>query len=421
MRAHWFFACRCHITGEPRLAFPRPSSCAIHRIVVLPSTKPGSPIHARHVLLPLGAVLFVSTLTGLQAKMRYPEIRTALHLIWEVPPWITWWALAPIIFYLTRRFPVDERHWRRSVPVHLAASLASPLIHLSFVAAVRQVFAFVLLSTPVVWTAIEHEFFHDNTDIASMLEGYPRLFAFPVILYAATVVLSQSLTYREALAERLLQQARLETLLAHSQLQSLKWQLQPHFLFNTLNTVGALMSSDKATARRVLAKLGDLLRLTLTDADAHEWTLSRELAFIDDYLVIQYARFRDALEVTIDVDEGTRTQQVPRLLLQPLIENAIEHGSSRSGVLRVRVVARASGTSLLLEVSDNGGGFAEPHAVAMGVGLTNTRERLSRLHGERGRMVLDNTPDGGARVTIHLPLIAAITEETLKTAAVGDA
>jgi two-component system LytT family sensor kinase len=202
------------------------------------------------------------------------------------------------------------------------------------------------------------------------------------------------------------ERAKAQDQLSEARLQSLRLQLQPHFLFNTLNAIMALIGSEPRAAERMVAGLSDLLRASLRSADEQEVPLARELEHLKLYIDIQRTRFGDRLDVQLDVEPVTRGAMVPSLLLQPLVENAIRHGLAPRAVGgQVCVSAARDGEELHLEVRDDGVG-AEVRGGSLareGVGLANTRERLRRLHGERQRFAYETGPGAGFSVRIALP------------------
>lgn len=211
-------------------------------------------------------------------------------------------------------------------------------------------------------------------------------------------------------AELRVRAERLRAELAQARLDTLRSQLHPHFLFNALHTVGALVREQAPQrALHVLASIGSLLRAALERSETQETSLGDELELVERYLEIERVRFGERLSVAIEVDDELRATRVPAMLLLPLVENAVRHGLSRKpGVGRIAVRARRAGERVILEVADDGPGF--PAAVLAGesaageqhFGLANNRRRLALLHGDRQRMTLANV-DGGARVTIELP------------------
>jgi LytS/YehU family sensor histidine kinase len=220
------------------------------------------------------------------------------------------------------------------------------------------------------------------------------------------VVLRHTFDFYTRYREEELRGSRMEAQLAQAQLQALRMQLHPHFLFNTLNAVSALMHRDLDAAERMLARLSDFLRLTLETGGAHEVPLRQELDFLRRYLEIEQTRFADRLDVRVDVEPVTLDARVPNLILQPLVENAIRHGVARSSAAgRIEIAAHRRNGSLLLEVRDDGPGLPEgaDRPEREGVGLTNTRARLRQLYGATSHLTLANRREGGLHVTLTLP------------------
>jgi signal transduction histidine kinase len=206
------------------------------------------------------------------------------------------------------------------------------------------------------------------------------------------------------------QAVELQAQLAEARLSSLRTQLNPHFLFNTLNTVSALVERDPKGVRRMIARLSELLRATLEGGSEQEIPLRRELDLLQRYLDILQIRFQGRLETSVECEPGLAEAMVPNLILQPLVENAIKHGVGRAeGCGRIDVTARRAGGELVLAVRDTGAGGANgrpaaPAEPGIGVGLRNTRARLEQLYGERQQFALEPTADGGMVATITVPL-----------------
>jgi LytS/YehU family sensor histidine kinase len=243
----------------------------------------------------------------------------------------------------------------------------------------------------------------------NMFYRYPMEFAKHVSLFvvaAAGIYIIDA--YREA-RNRQLADADLEARLAEAQLQNLRLQLQPHFLFNALNTVSSMMHEDVDRADAMLAQLSDLLRQTLRAANVQEITLDEELAMLRKYLAVMEGRFGDDLEVEFAIDPALSTALVPQLILQPLVENSIRYARDpETYKVAVQIHANREGSDLLLQVRDHGPGIPdlESGASFRGIGLSNTEQRLSGLYGSDHQFVLENKD--GLSVTIRLPLRTAI-------------
>jgi len=204
--------------------------------------------------------------------------------------------------------------------------------------------------------------------------------------------------------------ARLQAQLAEARLSALRSQIDPHFLFNTLNAVSALVERDPRGVRRMIARLSELLRHSLEGAGEPVVTLRQELAFADRYLEIMRIRFQGSLEVEQRVDDEVCDALVPNLVLQPLVENAVKHGLGRlRGIGKIEIEARREEGRVVLRVRDNGPGMDGAAPAREGVGLRNTRERLAQLYGADAALTL-RTPDGGGfEAEVRLPWRAAPT------------
>lgn len=241
-----------------------------------------------------------------------------------------------------------------------------------------------------------------------------------VLAFIAAVAATMVLIYRYELQRARLRSARLQTQLLEARLQVLLLQLQPHFLFNTLNSIAELVHRDVARARQILARLGELVRSTFDRPGTQVVTVAEEADWLRAYAEIQETRFADALTIDFAIDPAVRGALLPRLLMQPLLENAVRHGIGQGGRGgRVLVQASRAGERLALRVVDNGAGFASG-GVREGVGLSLTRRRLEQLHGGDARLSLESSPGGGTTASIDLPLrlaVGAIADERSDAAA----
>jgi LytS/YehU family sensor histidine kinase len=220
------------------------------------------------------------------------------------------------------------------------------------------------------------------------------------IAVALAVDLHRKLKHREAEA------SKLEARLAEARLQALSQQIHPHFLFNTLNMISVLVHRDPKAADTMLNRLADLLRETLRRPAAQEVALREELAWLEHYLDIMRVRFGPRLSIETIVPPHLADCRVPSFILQPLVENALEHGiARRSGPGRVRIEARTEGSRLRIEILDDGPGPpVQAEDLADGIGLTNTRRRLEQLYGANQRLTLDSAPGGGGRTVFEIPI-----------------
>jgi len=320
-------------------------------------------------------------------------------LYWAFGDWYEWALLSPLIFWLCRRFQFDRQLWRSSLPLHLIGGLLLSGVHgvLCALAAVLQGW---VTGVPTPFGSEVHKVLANRTH-------------FNLAVYTVIVCAWHAWDYHRKYREREALATELAARLAQAQLQALRMQLNPHFLFNTLNTISSLMLKDVNSANRMIVRLGDLLRLTLEIGDDQEVPLQRELEFLRRYVEIEQIRFGDLLQVKMDIEPGTLYASVPNLILQPLVENAIRHAiepQTTGGRIELRC-ARSNG-SLLLQVSDNGPGSLETDSAEVSrparqrIGLNNTRQRLQNLYGDRQSFELVGNPTGGmtARMTIPFRL-----------------
>jgi hypothetical protein len=311
-------------------------------------------------------------------------------ITYSLGDWYVWALLSLPIARFARRFPPEEGPAWRTAAIHLAAALGFSLAYVVLRALVGQAHSW-LLDEPVTFPEVFRPL-------------WVRTFPFNLLIYGVIIAVSHSIDYYRKYHERTVHALELEKHLAEARLQALLRQLKPHFLFNTLNGIASLMHSDVQAADRMLVRLAELLRLTMSHPGQPLTRLQDEITFIEKYLEIERIRFRDRLSVTIDVDPAALEAQVPSLILQPLVENAIRHGVepyARPG--RIELVVRREPGTVVLTVRDNGAGEPAGGFSREGIGLGNTRARLRELYGEQHRFELANHPDGGLIVRVTLP------------------
>jgi two-component sensor histidine kinase len=292
--------------------------------------------------------------------------------------WLLWALLTPIVIWFGRRLPITSRAWWR-VAIHL------PICLILLIA--KQ-----LLANRVV-------------DAAVGMRHYPApLLTLYVSFFTYFTILGVDVAIRQARArrERDVRTSQLEAELARAQLDALRIQLQPHFLFNALNSISALMREDVEAADVMLTRLAGLLRATLDRSDAQESRLEDEMAFVNEYIEIQRVRFGDRLTVRMEVAADTLALAVPTLVLQPLVENACRHGVGlKPGAATLAIRSSRQGERLAIEVEDDGPG--PPSFVPAGTGLENTRARLRHLYGPAASLTLERAAAGGAIARLLLP------------------
>ncbi|MCI0491189.1 MAG: histidine kinase [Blastocatellia bacterium] len=337
--------------------------------------------------------LFFTGETLMRSQLDGPSLPWLRVLGWQLFSCYLWLAFLPLILWLGRRFRFERGQLTRSLMIHFAAALVIPLLQ-------QGIDAFVLprLGYP------------PGRHLDSFLATYKSflLFNYPinVAAYWATIGAQYGIGYYHMYRERELRASQLEAKLAQSQLQVLKMQLHPHFLFNTLNTISELIHKDPDVAEQMVTNLSDLLRLALQTAGGQEVPLQQELDFLEKYLEIEQMRFHDRLLVRMEIDPDALNASVPNMILQPLVENAIRHGIAPldcGGRIEIRA-ARDNGR-LSLRVSDDGQGLPGGNIAAIkeGVGLANTRARLKHLYGAEHRFELRGAPGPGLTLEMTIP------------------
>jgi signal transduction histidine kinase len=306
--------------------------------------------------------------------------------------WLMYAVLTPAVFRISRRFPLRREGLARRIVFHIACALGMCVAW----AALGQLLRLAIFHAAIGFTMAK--FWRD-------LEGWIlTTLPFGTGVYFALVGIEHGLAYMAQAHERETHAARLTAQLAEARLGALRMQLNPHFLFNSLNAITVLVrDQNTAAASRMLELLSDVLRLVLRAKGSAETQLSTELHFLERYLAIEQVRFSDRLQTRVEADAAIRRAAVPQFILQPLVENAIRHGIARrtdAGLLEI--TAQRDGDILQLTVRDNGPGLG-PAAPASGVGLVNTRARLAALYGDRGSLDIANAAGGGAVATIRLP------------------
>jgi two-component system, LytTR family, sensor kinase len=303
--------------------------------------------------------------------------------------WLLYALLTPLVFLLARRWPLARPHLATRVPLHLLFSLL-------FCAAWAG-------AGTVLKALVEPKEMHGGPAMYFASWVFITL-PFGVAVYLAMVGIEHAIRWFAEARERELQVSRLSEQLTGARLAALQAQLNPHFLFNSLNTIAVLVrGGDGRAAARVVEQLSDVLRRTLSRHQASEVALADELELVRQYLAVEQARFSDRLRPELDIDEATLSAAVPAFALQHLVENAIRHGiARRTEAGRVVVTSRRDGGMLELSVEDDGPGIAEDAVQAQGHGLENTRERLRTLYGDRGTLVVSRTAQGTI-ATLRVP------------------
>lgn len=298
-----------------------------------------------------------------------------------------WLLVTPFIYELATRFSFSRKSWGKPLGVHIMACLAITVVVSWY---------FICWNTLLGWADHSTPF---RLRLLSL--GLTNL---PVCL--ATMGLAHAVVYHAKYRERLMESSRLEASLAQAQLEILRSKMEPHFLFNALNSIATLTRKDPGSAERMTLQLAALLRVLLDCGDAQEISLKQELELLANYVAIQQTRFCDRLTVRVNVDAELLSAPVPSLILQPLVENAIRHGIAKSAAPGwVEIVAAKHNGTIKIEIADNGVGLVRaPGDKDLGFGLRNTQARLKQLYGSKSELVLENMPEGGCRVSLGIPL-----------------
>ena len=376
---------------KPTVDFGTLSTAWPHRFTDNSHPHSGRPVRSRYVpvmisararrLWLLGSLTWVTL--GLMSAAQQATWRALtgrpVNWLFIVPnslaDWLTCGMFTPAFYWMVRRFPIRGERWWARLPVHLAASFVFVVLKVSIY---HPLFNALNPTEPRPWSMILFGGFYAD-----------------MLAYWASVGVIHAIEYYRESRERELEATRLA-------LENLRAQLQPHFLFNTLQSISTLIHRDAAAADRMLTDLSELLRLSLRSSASQEVPLRDELGFLDRYLDIMRVRFGDRLRILVDAAGDVRDALVPSLVLQPIVENAITHGmADRPDVGHVSVRARRNGPALWLEVSDDGPGLAAPAGNGNGIGLANTRERVARLYGTSGSV--DLLTDRGLTVRISIP------------------
>jgi two-component system LytT family sensor kinase len=309
--------------------------------------------------------------------------------------WAYLFALAtPFVLWASTRLPLERNNWIRNALLHVPISIALSVL----LTAMGRVLIWLgwgwPLGKPLTFESITRFVVGNFTEAIG--------------IYLLIALIGYAFSYYRRFREGQVRTLQLEAQLSQAQLQALKMQLHPHFLFNTLHSISALLNKDGEAARKMITRLGDFLRLTLENSGSQEVTLQQEMEFLGCYLEIERVRFQDRLVTRIDVAQHTLDAKVPNLILQPIVENAIRHGiAPRSTPGLIEIEAKQRNGALRIQVRDNGPGLpahrTSENVFKKGLGLANTETRLEQLYGPAHSFSLSNNPDGGLIVTLEIP------------------
>jgi two-component system LytT family sensor kinase len=332
------------------------------------------------------------------AAATHRDVSWAQALYWSFTDWYEFALLAPIILWTCGRFRFERGSWPRALAVHLCVGLLLAGVHV-VLCAVADVFQGWVTAKPVVFAKSLRGILYNRTH-------------YNLAVYAVIVCAWHAWDYYRKFREREAHAAELTGRLAQAQLQALRMQLNPHFLFNTLNAISSLMLKDVSAANKMISRLGELLRLTLEKSDHQEVPLQQEIEFLRRYLEIEQIRFGERLQLKMEIDPSTLEAAVPNLILQPLVENAVRHAiepQEAGGQIELRSI-RDNGR-LVLQVLDNGSGLMQEtpkvaeasNETRQRIGLNNTRERLRKLYGKNQQFDLTGNAMGGVTASLSIP------------------
>ncbi|HEY5228347.1 MAG TPA: histidine kinase, partial [Opitutaceae bacterium] len=336
----------------------------------------------------LGLVLSLEIYFNVRAEMDWPDF--AGLAMPQFARAAMWACMTPFILMLRERMPLSTGRWAGGILFHFLFSI---VIMATYYLGRIEAYRLIL---------------HDDLSYGFWKTAYQGFYGYNFVdmaCYWAVLAFGYGGELQRKFKNEELRASQLESRLIEAELKSLREQLKPHFLFNTLNSISAMVRDGKnEMAVTLLARLGSLLRMSLDGNHGNETTLRVEMDFLERYIEIQKARFSDRLTVNFAVEEAALRVPVPWLILQPIVENAILHGvAPKVGPGTVDILGRIEGGSLHLEVRDDGAGLPDNRRVLEGTGLTNTRERLSKLYGDASRMTLRGRPEGGISVSIVIP------------------
>jgi two-component system LytT family sensor kinase len=366
-------------------------------------TPPVRLVFGAATLLGIFSTLQAYRLTALNINDKM-DIEVWRLLVLNLAYWYVPAGLTGTIFRIAQHFRVDTTGWPRALAVHALAAITFSVVHLAAMISVRaMLWPGRLFPGYGSWTSFAQRIYLTNLDWALMT-------------YSAIVGLSYALGYYRESQARAIGAAHLEARLAEARLKTLEAELHPHFLFNTLHAISTLVHTQPDAADRMISRLSDLLRITFSRSGAACVPLQEELEFLQKYLEIEQTRFQDRLTVEYEIDPDTLDAEVPRLILQPIVENAIKHGvAPRTAPGRITIGSRLEDNQVSLVVRDNGPGLSSSARAGLhdGVGLSNTRDRLECLYGNAQALNLIESGQG-LSVEMRLPFrcVSATTDET---------
>jgi len=330
---------------------------------------------------------FSSSQTAVYLSQRGQPIAWRYMLTGRFADWYTCALFTPIFFWMGRRYPIDKKSWRAMLPLYLVVTSVCVVVKYSVLVPIEHALGMSLGS--------------------SISNELARNFANESMAFWAVIGIVHAFEFNRRYREREVAAADLRARLSEAQLEALRSQIHPHFLFNTLHAISTLMHRDVDAADTMLTRLSDLLRLTMQHRDQNEIALRDELALVDQYIEIMRVRFGDRLTVRQAIRPEALEALVPQFILQPLLENAFDHGIAKTaGPGTIEISALTVDGKLEISISDNG--FNRNHSGERvkknGIGLANTRGRLEQLYGPAQSISVEKLPERGTRVVVAIPL-----------------
>jgi len=339
--------------------------------------------------------LFIALASALEMSL-LQSARISVSLVAALMRFIPWLILTPVIIWTCSHYTLERGNWQKTLWVYLLLCLGS----------LALVGAFSWWSPPLSPGTAPGPAVAAMNDTRASLYLVLRRVTFQIPTFCGLVAIAHALRFYERSKDRERRGLELQASLAQARLQALRMQMNPHFLFNTLNSIASLVQEDGKKAEEMITALSELLRLTLRSTDRQEVTVREELHFLERYLQIEKTRFGDRLQIERDIDPDTLNGLVPILILQPLVENAVKHGiETRIAPGRIRLEIRRAGDQLSFTVTDNGRNQAASvnGELREGIGLGNTRSRLMELYGERSQMKIGFGQGTGFTAQIQIP------------------
>jgi sensor histidine kinase YesM len=369
-------------------------------------------IRCRHVAIGFVVWTFIGLTFGSRTYLYYYRLGVEVSLAQMIASYLIdfylWGLASPLVIILSRRFLIERNHLFSRISIHLLVSVVFSFIIVGLSAPPYWIMGLAELSKTPTFSSL---FFKAISSPIGIHEN--------VIVYWMTALAAHAFIYyqqarvRETEAIRLTaQSAQLSEQLLQAQLSALKMQLHPHFLFNTLNSIASLLHKDTETAHRMIARLSDFLRMTLKNSETHSVRLDKELEFLDNYLEIEKIRFQDRLVVEMRIEPEANEAQVPNLILQPLVENAVRHGLANvSSTGHLKISAQRQNGTVSIQIEDNGPGFdnndvnrKRKRKTRGGVGLANTQARLEQFYGDDFSFkIADKSDSRGTVVSLEVP------------------